>query len=140
MYHSTTKTLGVAAALIALLFLFKYQQRQSNLETMQEVELLDVRVDIGESENRISTGVFGTVLNQSQDDIKVLEITVDYLGEEDEVLDSARFFPVYHLSFSNPGILKPKEAREFGFDLEPTAPQGWAGEVHARITNVQFRP
>jgi hypothetical protein len=79
------------------------------------------------------------VLNNSKQVIKMLEITIDYLGKEDEVIKSARFFPVYHLSFQNPGTLEPKQSREFGFDLESQAPSDWSGEVQTRVSEVQFR-
>lgn len=139
MHSSGARVLLIAAAVVLLLFGLQFRQNQNRLEAQQQVELLNVRVAVGENARRVSTGVFGSVLNNSEHDVKMLEITIDFLGSQDEVLKSARFFPVYHLSFENPGMLAPQQSRDFGFDLEPQAPSEWSGEVRARVTQVQFR-
>ena len=139
MHSSGTRVLLIASLALAVLFGFQFYQNQKRLEAQKQIELLDVRVAFGQDERRVSTGVFGTVLNNSEQVIKMLEITIGYLSKEDEVIKSARFFPIYHLSFQNPGTLEPKQSREFGFDLEPQAPPDWSGEVWTRVSEVQFR-
>ena len=49
----------------------------------------------------------------------MLEITIDYLSK-DEVIKSARFFPVYHLSF--PTHLEPQQSRELALTSNPKLP------------------
>ena len=108
MRSSGTRVLLIASLVLAVLFGFQFYQNQRRLEAQKQIELLDVRVAFGQDERRVSTGVFGTVLNNSEQVIKMLEITIDYLSKEDEVIKSARFFPVSHLSFQNPGTLEPQ--------------------------------
>jgi hypothetical protein len=139
MRSSGTQVLLIAILVLAVLFGFQFYQNQKRLEVQKQIELLNVRVAFGQDERRVSTGVFGTVFNNSEQIIRLLEITTDYLDEENEVVKSARFFPVYHLSFQNPGALEPQQSRQFGFDLEPQAPPNWSGEVRTRVSEVQFR-
>ena len=104
MRSSGTRVLLIASLALAVLFGFQFYQNQRRLEAQKQIELLDVRVAFGQDERRVSTGVFGTVLNNSEQVIKMLEITIDYLSKEDEVIKSARFFPVYTCLFK---ILAP---------------------------------
>ena len=111
MRSSGTQVLLIASLALAVLFGSQFYQNQRRLEAQKQIELLDVRVAFDQDERRVSTGVFGTVLNNSGQVIKMLEITIDYLSKENEVIKSARFFPVYHLSFQNPGTLEPQQSR-----------------------------
>ena len=83
MRSSGTQVLLIASLALAVLFGLQFYQNQKRLEAQKQIELLDVRVAFGQDERRVSTGVFGTVLNNSEQVIKMLEITIDYLSKED---------------------------------------------------------
>ena len=123
---------------ITTIIFFQYHKQQSIAEEFKKIELLNVRVDLGERKGELSTGVFGTVLNRSANTIKLLEMTVAFLGNQEEVLAEKKYFPIFP-SFENPGFLLPGKTRDFGFDLTRYAPENWSGKVITLLTKVEFR-
>ena len=66
MRSSGTRVLLIASLALAVLFGSQFYQNQRRLEAQKQIELLDVRVAFGQDERRVSTGGFGTVLNNSE--------------------------------------------------------------------------
>ena len=117
---------------------FKQAQHQRAEDEIRRIELLNVQVGLGEGRNGITTGVFGTMIHQGEYTVRLAKLEVKFLGKSGEVLGVKDFYPVNRFSLESKQRLRPGESREFGFDLDPHAPEAWNGEIEVRLTALEL--
>ena len=83
--------------------------------------------------------ILGEVRNNGDKPIGVLQITVYFLDANGKRMDERRYTVVSTLSLMTPTApLQPGESKSFDYFVEDYAPEGWAGKVEARISNIRF--
>ncbi len=117
---------------------FKRAQFQRAEDEIKRIELLNVQVGLGEGRDGLTTGIFGTLLHNGEYAVRVAKLEVHFLGDNGEVLGVKDFYPVNRYSLESKQRLKPGDAREFGFNLDPFAPKDWNGQVEVKLTSLEL--
>ena len=85
-------------------------------------------------------GVFGEIKNTGDRTLREVEITIYYLGQNNEPVFEKTYRPVLvsDYSFGDANTpLKPGYSRKFGVKLDD-APSEWAGKVDVKVTSIAF--
>jgi len=85
--------------------------------------------------------ISGTLKNNGERTLDKVEVTVYFLDAKGIVIGEEDYHPVLNSSFSygdSNKPLKPNYVRDFAYKLGPYAPSTWAGEIKAKITDIEF--
>ncbi|MBS1254842.1 MAG: hypothetical protein MAG581_00638 [Deltaproteobacteria bacterium] len=132
--------LGLGFAVIAVLTLYFQQIKLDQLQNeLSKVELQNVRIGAGISNDKLGTAIFGEIFNNGEHIINIAVMNVKFFSEDGEAAVEHKFFPVNKFSFTDSLPLKPGQSKEFGFPIDDIVPEDWDGTFAAKLTDLTFK-
>ena len=104
------------------------------------LSLEGVRVAQGERFGQAVDGVFGTLVNNGTQSLRVVRVRFYFLDADGRRVGEKEFAPILvtEFSFGDNTPLRPGYRKDFGYNVEEDAPSGWAKRVEAEIVDVEF--
>ena len=138
--HKPFIFLMVAGFILGIFVLYFQGIKQKELQIeLENIELRDVRVGVGESMGNFGTAIFGEIINNGKRSIKIATINVYFLSELGEKIKEKKFFPVNNFSFSDSSPLNPDQSKKFGFPIDDFVPENWGGGISVKIIDLKFK-
>ena len=87
-------------------------------------------------------GLFATLTNKGDRNLKEVEVTVYFYNEKGAIVSEKKLYPV-SVSKYRPGRdndpLNAKNAKKVGYLVKKFAPPSWSGKVQMRVTDIIFK-
>ena len=116
----------------------KLERLVGEVEYLDKVHITNLRVGVGKSYRGEEKAVFGTVVNKGDKTLDKVQVTVYFLDEQGRPMYEERYHAVLVSSYSSDnGPLRPNYRESFGYSARDV-PDGWSGDVDAKVTNLEF--
>ena len=116
------------------------QEAEKKQKYFEKIELKNFKVSGGERYGEKVQGVFGTIVNNGNQTLQEVEITVYFLDSNGNAIGEKTYHPVLYIkrTYNDEPPLKPNYVDDFGYSVEDDAPSNWSGEAKCKITNFEF--